>query len=114
MYLRKPSINAGALRRSQKSGRPRLTSGFIRTMRGERGFYFSGARTATPRGKVAGEVDVNDALLFHFEVRKATINSPELLLDALAGVSVVFPEVIHTLAELSRFEHDLLNGAGVP
>ncbi len=65
--------------------------------------------TATPRGKVAGEVDVNDALLFHFEVRKATINSPELLLDALAGVSVVFLEVIHTLAELSRFEHDLLN-----
>ena len=47
--------------------------------------------TATPRGKVAGEVDVNDALLFHFEVRKATIKSPELLLDALnRGEDAIF------------------------
>jgi hypothetical protein len=42
-------------------------------------------------GKVAGEVDVNDALLFHFEVRKATINSPELLLDLLnRGEDAIF------------------------
>jgi hypothetical protein len=42
-------------------------------------------------GKVAGEVDVNDALLFHFDVRKATINSPELLLDLLnRGEDAIF------------------------
>src|SRR5882724_10385369 len=70
---------------------------------------FAVLRHVAITGEVAREVDVNDALLLHFEVRKAAINGPEFFLDALPGVSLVFLEVVHALAEPFGGKHDLLD-----